>query len=80
VGSEEGCDSGHFGRGGDARVAAARAGGGCGSARSSIRGKVKGWRLIGRVRLSARGGGRAGLARRGRKRGGLWLGRKSVMG
>jgi hypothetical protein len=61
-------------------VEAARTGGGGNGARSGFRGKTKGGRLIGRACLSARGGGEAGWAGRGRRGGGLWLGQKSEMG
>jgi hypothetical protein len=80
VGSEEGCSGGHFGSGGDAGVVAACVRGGGGGAQSGFQGKTKGGWLIGRARLSVRGGDGAGWARRGRKRGGPRLGQKSEMG
>jgi hypothetical protein len=60
VGSEEGCSSSRFGRGGDARVVAACMRGGGGGARSGFRGMTKGEWLVGQARLSVRGGGGVG--------------------
>jgi hypothetical protein len=68
------------GGGGDAGVVAAHAGGGGGGTRSGFRGKMKGGRMNGRSRQSARGGGGAGWAGRGRKGHGPRLGQKSEMG
>jgi hypothetical protein len=79
VGSEEGCGSGHLGRGGDVEVAAVRMGLGGDGACLGFRRKTKGGRLIGWARLSVTGGGGVGWNGRRRKGGGPQLGRKPEM-